>query len=90
MITKEHAEQMVRKRFEGDELHITGVDPVNTGEAPIDPNESYLGVVEMEPEGWKVAYEIKLSSPLSDGREWVSGSYYVVEVKPGPYLVFDQ
>ncbi len=100
MITREQAEQAVRERWGNllvpPELRNLVLEPINTddiGSSPAMPMiDDDPGPFELEKVGWLCAFEARYKETLLGewtGRygEWRKDTSYVVEAKPGPYVL---
>ena len=98
MITREQAEQAVRERWNNipipPEIRNLVLEPINTddiGSGGLPMVNDDLGV-DLEEAGWLCTFEARYKETLLGewtGRygEWHKDTSYVVEAKPGPYVL---
>lgn len=95
MITREQAEAVViRERsganeFFAREVRIISLKPTKLSESPPANDCVELGDIEPEDNAWSCNFEYRDKNPGSGKGwgPWYSGHCYVVEAKPGPYVV---
>ena len=87
MITQEQAEQAVRERWRYvpvPELRNLVLEPINTGDIGSSLKDDDFGPFELEQAGWKCTFEARYPGPYG---EWYKDTSYIVEAKPGPYVI---
>lgn len=94
MITQEQAEQIVirerggKNEFFEREARIESLELVTVTEDDPVHHGNEMGIVEWEPLGWSVNFAWRDKEGDSDTwGHWSHGHCYVVEAKPGPYVI---